>query len=167
MIALRLIPTWCYWLLALIALCFGFEIHGRHTVQAKWDKAEIIRVANEKAQIDIRLESNRMLAQAQADTTTRISDANHKAIASVNSSLDAARHAVAVTGGLRVAVACSQVAGPAQAGSASGSNGTGTRTVALPDQVTSDLLDLAAEADKVVEQLRSAQDFIKSNGFAP
>ena len=165
--AFRLVPSWCYWLLALVALCLGCEIHGRHAVQAKWNKAEIIRSANEKAQIDIRIESNRMLAQAQAATTTRISDANHKAIASVNSSLDAARHAVAVTAGLRVAVACNQIAGSTSASGAGGSNGTDTRTVALPDQVTSDLLDLAAEADKVVEQLRSAQDFIRSNGFAP
>jgi hypothetical protein len=34
---LRIIPSWCYWLLALAALCLGCEIHGAGRVQAKWD----------------------------------------------------------------------------------------------------------------------------------
>lgn len=31
---LRIVPSWCYWLLA---LCLGCEIHGAGRVQAKWD----------------------------------------------------------------------------------------------------------------------------------
>lgn len=34
---LRIVPSWCYWLLALVALCLGCEIHGAGRVQAKWD----------------------------------------------------------------------------------------------------------------------------------
>ena len=34
---LRIVPSWCYWILALVALCLGCEIHGAGRVQAKWD----------------------------------------------------------------------------------------------------------------------------------
>lgn len=36
---LKIVPSWCYWLLALAALCLGCDLHGRHAVQAQW-KAE-------------------------------------------------------------------------------------------------------------------------------
>ncbi|QNB08321.1 hypothetical protein G5S34_17220 [Herbaspirillum frisingense] len=34
---LRIVPSWCYWILILVALCLGCEIHGAGRVQAKWD----------------------------------------------------------------------------------------------------------------------------------
>ncbi|MBW9336182.1 hypothetical protein FEE59_21935 [Herbaspirillum sp. RU 5E] len=34
---LRIVPSWCYWILALVALCLGCEIHGAGRVQVKWD----------------------------------------------------------------------------------------------------------------------------------
>lgn len=34
---LRIVPSWCYWILALLAFCLGCEIHGARRVQAKWD----------------------------------------------------------------------------------------------------------------------------------
>lgn len=34
---LRIVPSWCYWILALVALCLGCEIHGASRVQTKWD----------------------------------------------------------------------------------------------------------------------------------
>lgn len=33
---LKIVPTWCYWILTLAALCVGCELHGRHVVQVRW-----------------------------------------------------------------------------------------------------------------------------------
>src|SRR5450830_1474873 len=33
---LGIVPTWCWWLLALAALCLGCELHGRSVIEKQW-----------------------------------------------------------------------------------------------------------------------------------
>jgi hypothetical protein len=161
----RAVPTWCYGVLLGVAVILGAEFHGRHTVQAKWDKAKIEQAAADKAAIDIRTESNRILAKAQAATNERIQSENNAAIVTIETKYASVKHDIARVG-LRYTVA-SNATGAAQANSASRDNATATSTIELPNAITSDLLALAHDADKVVEQARSCQDWVRSNGFAP
>ncbi len=158
--AFRIVPAWCYGLLAIVALCLAFEWHGRSVVQGRWDKERIARAAADQALIDVRTESNRMLARAQATTNLKVENDLQKALASADARVAAAR-----AGGLRFAGTCA-AAGPAPADGAGGSDGASTATVRLPDQVANDLFDLAGDADKIMEQARACQAWIREQGFA-
>ncbi len=157
----RIVPTWCYGLLAIVVLCLAFEWHGRSVVQGKWNKADAARAADDKAAFDVRTESNRMLARAQAATNTRVENELQKAWASADARIAAAR-----AGGLRFAGTC-EAAGPATTDGTGGRDGAAAGTVRLPDQVASDLFTLAGDADKVMEQARACQAWIREQGFAP
>ena len=88
----KMAPSWCYWLLALVALCLGCELHGRHTVQAKWDVAVLVANSQAKAKLDA---ATARAKSAELTMKTKIKEANDerdKKIAVINDRLSAALH---------------------------------------------------------------------------
>ncbi|MGZ9713890.1 hypothetical protein ACXX82_24135 [Glaciimonas sp. GNP009] len=84
------LPVWCYWLLALMALCLGCELHGRHAVQVKWDAAAAIE--NSLAKEKLAVATNRANA-AELSMKSKIKEVNddrNKKIAAINDRLSAA-----------------------------------------------------------------------------
>lgn len=63
---LRIVPSWCYWILAMVALCLGCEIHGAWRVQAKWDAQVKQQAAAAEAALELRREQNRAIGVEQA-----------------------------------------------------------------------------------------------------
>lgn len=70
----RVIPSWCYWLVALIALCGFCELHGRHAERKKWEAKEIV---NQVAQVEATLTKEREVRKA-FDTITVASQEKEK-----------------------------------------------------------------------------------------
>jgi hypothetical protein len=155
----RLVPSWCYWLLALVALCLGCELHGRHSVQAKWDAAVVAQKAADDAQIEIRNESNRMEARAQADRLTTIQKAHDDELVKVRSSIAGQR--------LRVGTALCPAAGSTDTASTSGGTGTDTGGGLVSENVQRAINDLEVKVESALAAGRAAQAFIRENGMAP
>lgn len=145
---------------------------GMAEVQAQWNAEKSARVVAEAKALDEREKEN--AKQLAADTAAKEKEEqdHENAIASLNQKLDAARASVRTAGGLRVSSAiCANrgsegSAGAPETSSPGGSDSATAGTVALPDAVTDDLLDLAHEADAVTEQARSCKAFVIDHGFA-
>ncbi len=64
---IKLIPSWAYWLLALIGLCLACEIHGRHAERAVWQaKVVASELKAAKTAVDINNEMQRLTASYNA-----------------------------------------------------------------------------------------------------
>jgi len=157
---IRIVPSWCYWLLALLALCIACEVHGRHAVQKEWDadRAEISRISQiARATATAR---NEEIKISQDNTNARITKDHANEIALVRSNSKPER--------LRIASnVCSGVAAATKAESATGSDSGLAATILLPQQINDDLQSLMIEADTMLAGCRAAQEFIVSNGMAP
>ena len=152
-----LMPNWCYWLIALVALCLGFEWHGRHAVQVKWDAAIVKQAADDKALADIRAESNRMLARAQSDQSIRIQKAHDDELVKVRSDIAAQR--------LHVGSALCSASGPANPTGTSGSIGADTGGGLVSDATQQAINQLEVKVENALAAGRAAQAFIRENGM--
>lgn len=153
----RIVPSWCYWLLALVALCVGCEMHGRRSVQVKWDAAVVAQAASDKAALDIRTESNRMLANAQADRSTSIQKAHDDELIKVRSDIAGQR--------LRVGTAFCPATGPANTASTSSSTGTDTEGGLVSESAQRVINELEIKVEDALAAGRAAQEFIRANGM--
>ena len=107
-------------------------------------------------------QANEAEVAKQRSINSQVSADHEDKIKSLAADLAAARRGISAAGGLRVPRStCDGFAPSTRLGNAPAS----TETVALPEPVTERLLSAAADADTVVEQLRSCQGWIKKNGM--
>ena len=115
-----------------------------------------------QATIIAQYQANEAEVAKQRSINLQVSAEHEDKIKSLAANLAAARRGISASGGLRVPRStCEGFAPSARLGNAPAS----PETVALPDSTTERLLVAAADADTVVEQLRSCQDWIKKNGM--
>jgi hypothetical protein len=162
-IAMKLIPSWAYGALAIVALGVGIEFHGRAHVQHLWDadRQEIARIS-QTAIAAANVRNSAILAQQTADAEVRIKGYQDEAI---KAHADAAnsKHLW-----LRLSKAsCDNFASSTDPKSSQGSDATTAGTVPLPDTIEQSLRALMLEADLVVASCRAAQGFIRDNGMYP
>ncbi|MFJ3045315.1 hypothetical protein ACIPEN_05760 [Herbaspirillum chlorophenolicum] len=159
---LRIVPSWCYWILLLAALCLGCELHGAGRIQKKWD----LQVQQQKdvndAAIDLRREQNRAISAEQALASAKNQKAHDDEIAKVRADLRNSER-------LRLGAAWCDGATPgsAEAGSASISNGADTGGRLVREDLDRDLKALMDRVETALGAGRSAQKFIRDNGMAP
>lgn len=147
--------------LALVAAVFGFGWHlGSEHTQAQWDreKAEL----NAQAAQEIAAANQRVL-DAEHAATARIAQAEQAFTKKLQEKQDAEIAAVerARTDGLFINAECPSAADPVS--SPAGNTGRGARQarVKLPATDGEFLVRLAAEADRVTEQLSACQDMLQ------
>ncbi|MRT27654.1 hypothetical protein [Herbaspirillum sp. CAH-3] len=159
---LRIVPSWCYWILALVALCLGCEIHGAGRVQAKWDAQVKLQAAAAEAALELRREQNRAIGAEQALKSAQIQKGYDDEMAKVRADLRNSER-------LRLGAAwCNGGApGPAQASGAVGSDGASTAGRLLPPELESAVRALIGQAEEAAATARAAQAFIRENGMAP
>jgi hypothetical protein len=83
----KIVPSWCLWILALVALCLGCELHGRHAVKVEW--AAATQEANRKSEEKLAAATKRATT-AESTMKAKIKEANDerdKKIAIVNRKL--------------------------------------------------------------------------------
>lgn len=152
---------------ALAGIYFKGRAAGQAQVQAKWD------AANSRAAVAQKLadeaQQKRFDDQAAAHKTHNIEVSNdhQKAIDALFADLVRARADVRAAGGLRIpaAVCAGATEGTAKTGGDSGHDADVAGTVALPERIEVDLLNLAAEADRITEIARSCQAWVRKQGF--
>jgi len=160
---LRIVPSWCYWILLLAALCLGCELHGAGRIQKKWD----LQVQQQKdvndAAIDLRREQNRAISAEQALESAKNQKAHDDEIAKVRADLRNSER-------LRLGAAwCdgSSARGSTQAGGAGSGNGAGATGWVLSPELDAAVKSLIDQAEVAAATARTAQAFIRQNGMAP
>lgn len=143
------------------------RIDGGDRVQAKWNESNTRLALSQHLADEAQRKRFDALMEAHKTHNIEVSRDHQQAVDKLNTDLAHARAAVRVAGGLRVpSTIC---AGAAESGTKAGGDdrhdADTTGTVALPEHVTADLLDLAAEADRVTEIARSCQAWVRAQGF--
>jgi uncharacterized membrane protein YgcG len=159
---LGIVPSWCYWLLALVALCLGCEIHGADRVQKKWDLANQRQVDANEAALELRREQNRAQAAEQALASANIQKRYDDEMANVRDSL---RNSERLRLGANWCDEASS-AGPAEASGASGGNAADPAGRLLSPQLDEAIKELIGEMESVAATARAAQAFIRENSSA-
>jgi uncharacterized membrane protein YgcG len=159
---LRIVPSWCYWILALVALCLGCEIHGADRVQAKWDAQVKQQAAAAEAALELRREQNRAIGAEQALKSAQIQKGYDDEMAKVRADLRNSER-------LRLGAAWCDggTPGSAQAGSPGGGDAAGAAGRSLPPELDSAVRALIGEAEEAAATARAAQQFIRENDMAP
>jgi hypothetical protein len=152
-------------LVALAALAGGCiyiyekgNTHGTMTERAVWVIKVKQRTDAELEAIAKNTENNALLRKAHDLANLKDTQAHELALSKVNDQLVIMRRAIALDGGLRITASiCNQDGGGTKAGADGRPAGAVAGTVELPAQITSDLLELVTDADKIVEQCRAMQ----------
>ncbi len=159
---LRIVPSWCYWILALVALCLGCEIHGAGRVQAKWDAQVKQQAAAAEAALELRREQNRAIGAEQALKSAQIQKGHDDEMAKVRADLRNSER-------LRLGAAWCDggTSGTAQASGPAGGDGAGTPGRVLSPELDAAVKSLIEQAEDAAGTARAAQQFIRENGMAP
>lgn len=159
---LRIVPSWCYWLLALVALCLGCEIHGAGRVQAKWDAQVKQQAVAAEAALELRREQNRAIGAEQALKSAQIQKGHDDEMAKVRADLRNSKR-------LRLGAAWCDggTPGPAKASGPAGGDGAGTAGRVLSPELDAAVKSLIEQAEDAAGTARAAQKFIRDNGMAP
>ncbi|MFJ3316103.1 hypothetical protein ACIPLR_12140 [Herbaspirillum huttiense] len=159
---LRIVPSWCYWIVALVALCLGCEIHGAGRVQAKWDAQVRQQAAAAEAAMELRREQNRAIGAEQALKSAQIQKGSDDEMSQVRADLRKPKR-------LRLGAAWCDggTPGRAQASGPAGGDAAGTAGRLLPPELDSAVRALIGQAEEAAATARAAQAFIRENGMAP
>lgn len=159
---LRIVPSWCYWILILVAVCLGCEIHGAGRVQAKWDAQVKQQAAATEAALELRREQNRAIGAEQALKSAQIQKGHDDEMAKVRADLRNSER-------LRLGAAWCDggTPGPAQAGGPAGGDGAGAAGRVLSPELDAAVKSLIEQAEDAAGTARAAQKFIRDNGMAP
>lgn len=159
---LRIVPSWCYWILILVAVCLGCEIHGAGRVQAKWDAQVKQQQAAAEAALELRREQNRAISAEQALKSAQIQKGYDDEMAKVRADLRNSER-------LRLGAAwCDgSTPGRAQANGPASSDAAGTASRVLSPELDAAVKSLIEQAEEAAATARAAQAFIRDNGMAP
>lgn len=163
----RIVPSWCYWILALVALCLGCTLYGdsrgAHRIQKKWDlQVQQLKDANEAA-LELRREQNRAQAAEQAVASAKIQKEHDDEMSQVRDDLRNSEW-------LRLGAAWCDGASPAgstQTSGAGSSNASDSAGRLLPADLDAAVKAKLEEMEAVAATGRAAQRFIRDNGMAP
>lgn len=156
---------------AVIALLLGVYLTGRHqgedAVQADWDRSKAEWIDAQSKLILEHARDMEDLRRQQQNVNIEVAQNHERSLDAIQKKYDADLAATRASGGLRVSRSiCSN---PTTTGTEAPGNGghdaDASGTVALPDTLTRDLFDFAAEADRTTEIARSCQAWITKNGF--
>lgn len=158
---LKIVPGWCWWILALTALCLGFELHGRHAVQLRWDSYAMAQALAGKQALDQRNEENAQLKKIQQATSINIQKVHDNEILVLH-------NAFANSERLRIGAAfCGTAARQTEADGAGRSHGADTGNRLLSPEMDAAVKQLILESEAAAAAGRAAQAFIRANGMAP
>src|SRR5471030_401301 len=160
------------WVVIALSLLFGLvgggaigywrgDVAGTNAERVVWQAKEVARQTAQAAAVAKRVKENSAIQAAHDAQNLKDSQTHEQSDHAVVAERDRLRADVRRAGGLRIPApspACG--VGPAPAGQARADGGpaeAAARTIALPDSIASNLLDLVAEADAVVEQARAEQ----------
>jgi hypothetical protein len=157
----------CAGLAIISALLLTGYVSGSRSVKADWDAEKVLTLRKNVEAMRQRSQEIATLINAQNTHNLEVSNAHQIAVDKLNLNLATAISSTHSAGGLRIsAAAC---AAPATVTSNTASTGRLVPdiagTIALPDQITDDLLRLASEADHVTEIARACQKWIIANGM--
>ena len=157
--AFKFVPSWCYWLLALVALCLGCEMHGRHAVRKQWDVYIVAQSLISKTALDKRNDDNASLKKIQIGVSENIQKVNENEIINL-------RATIAQSKRLRIGSAiCGGATGQAHANSATSGDAADTSGRLLSDEMDRDIKSLILETEQAAATGRAAQAFIRKNGL--
>lgn len=143
------------------------RIDGGDRVQAKWNESNTRLALSQHLADEAQRKRFDALAASYKTHNAEVSRDHQQAIDKMRDDLARARADVRAAGGLRIPSAV--CAGATESGAKASSDGrhdaNTAGTVALPEHVTADLLDLAAEADRITEIARSCQAWVRKQGF--
>lgn len=152
----------------LIATYFGGQYHGAKLERAEWQKEKLGMEAAHKAQIVTDFKQYASDVALHQRTARKASEDHEKALALQDQKHSAETARIRSIGGLRIPTTCPAKSGPAPSGQAAGAGGSDegtTGTERLPEPIEQGLFDLVGDADKVSEQLRALQGWVRANGF--
>jgi hypothetical protein len=140
---------------------------GKLEIRAEWQADTLRRDAAQKVADDAQQKRFDALAETYRLNNIGVSNDHQKAVNKLQADLARARADVRAAGGLRIpaSVCPGNAQGGAQAGSDGRHDADPAGTVALPEQTSLDLLELAAEADRVTEIARTCQAWVRKHGF--
>jgi vacuolar-type H+-ATPase subunit I/STV1 len=153
------------WIAAAVTLLvvFGFGwSHGSEHVQAKWDSEKAALNAEAARQIQ---EAQEQVRKVEQDSVRRVAaaDAKYQAVLREKKSEESAAIDRARTGGLRINAKCPSSPNAVSDSAASTSNGNGETRAELSQEAGEFLVRLAAEADRVTEQLNACQAILEED----
>lgn len=160
-------------ILILVLACLGSYIYGEGVGAKKervlWQGREIKRVSN-IADTAIKHTGDVVEGVTKDNEIERKANVQHEAALEELRKVRAAnRDLIAAAGGLRIAATACTGRGNTSTEtftpSPGSSDGTVTGTIALPREVDEDLQDTADEADRILEQARTCQGWIRDQGF--
>lgn len=160
-------------ILIFLLACLGSYLYGEGVgtdrERVKWQAREIKR-ANNVADTAIKHTGDVVAGVNKDNEIERKANVQHEAALEELRKVRAAnRDLIAAAGGLRIAATACTGRGNSStetsASSSSGGDGTFTGTIALPQQVDEDLQDTVDEADRILEQARTCQGWIRDQGF--
>jgi len=160
---LKLIPPRGYLLLAVIGLCLGCELHGRHAEAQKWEVREAVaNVAAEQKLSDMRkhvAEKEKAAASRLALIEAQFKQGEDHAQAEIKTLRANLRD-----GTVRLSiptVACSRSTVHEAAGNTKGT--IAEARTELDATTAQSLIDIAAEGDAAIRQLNALVDSVKDN----
>ncbi len=151
-------------LTAAVLLAVGIFFAGVHWEKAAWD-AEKVQVQKTQAKaVSEAIAHNAELAAKQQVANQKVEEDHAQAISKLNHDLADARRRINAAGGLRIpSSVCSGIAALSEATSPGVDHASSG--IALPSQITDDLLDFARDAEATSQQVIDLQEWIKANGF--
>ena len=155
-------------LVLLIAAYFGGEYRGAKIERAEWQKEKIAMEAVHKEQIKSDFRQYAADVATHQHQARKASETYEKALAVQDQKHRTIVADIRRAGGLRIPAPASCRQGPAAAGEAASAGGLDegpAGSVRLPLEVEANLFGLAGDADKVSEQLRALQGWVRANGF--
>lgn len=140
---------------------------GAKAVQRDWDASTLKFTQEQNRLLQENAQKVADLVEKQKETNLAVTQDHERALLEIRTKYDADIAAVRATGGLRLprSICTGSVATGAQAASPGERDAADSGTVKLPDQVETNLFSEARRADEIVEQLRSCQNWIRSNQF--
>lgn len=138
---------------------------GKNAVQAAWDSDRAI-VATAQAKLIAENAKHNAEVQAEHDAdNVRITRNHEQALKIISDQYDIDLAAVRARG-LRIPkTTCGPGPARTETTSDSGHHEAPTESILLPEKITTDLFELAHDADVVVEQARACQNWISKSGF--
>lgn len=158
----KIVPSWCWWLLIVVALCIGSDLHGAGRVQKRWDLQQQHEKDVADSALKLRQEENAAQAADQALRSANIQKGS-------DDEMDKLRADLRNSERLRLGTAwCDGGQSPraTEAGSAGSGNEANTASRVLSAEMDRAVKSLMLEMEEVASTGRAAQEFIKVNGMS-
>lgn len=154
-------------ILLLIGVSFGGAHIGAKLEREEWQKKEIVTLAKAAGELQKEFVRYERMVKFNEAKSAKAADDHAKTIQNLKTQHDATVAGIRRTGGLRIprSTCTRQDPGTATAPGAVEPDDAAASTVRLPERVEERLFGIAEDADRLAEQLRSLQKWIRDNGL--